>query len=265
MFIFKPQPQNDMYSLQLTKRIYSPKNQQSKQLLFRNTPPKTCQADAENSPQENPAPRDWLTSELLAPFVIFWPNTWEILPKVWSPPHQTSQIQESKHDNGKIQKRLSLFHNSMFTIWNCKHVGSRCQCVAPAGEAEGEGKKKGSPGSPISWKLICDPLMKSSSFGIKLNVQRYLSVGISLIALREVSDRLMQVLTWASPRILQWTDTVSAPHHFILRLLKSCWETSVRGRVPSIRVHGWEADLVSTNVGVCLQTAIILWQNIRPH
>lgn len=32
------------------------------------------------------------------------------------------------------------------------------------------------------WKLICDPLMKSSSFGIKLNVQRYLSVGISLIA-----------------------------------------------------------------------------------
>lgn len=52
------------------------------------------------------------------------------------------------------------------------------------------------------WKLICDPLMKSSSFGIKLNVQRYLSVGISLITQREVSDRLMQVLTWVSPRTL---------------------------------------------------------------
>lgn len=28
---------------------------------------------------------------------------------------------------------------------------------------------------------------------------------------------------------------------------------------------GWEADLVSRNVGVCLQTVIILWQNIRTH
>lgn len=162
----------------------------------------TLAGQMQKIPTEKSGPRDWLTSKLLAPFVMFWPNTWGILPKVWSLPHQTSQIQASKCDDGKIQKRLPLFHNSMFTIWNCKHAGSRCQCAAPAGEVEGEEKKNGSPGSPISWKLICDLLMKSSSFGIKLNVQRYLSVGISLIALREVSDRLMQVLTWASPRIL---------------------------------------------------------------
>lgn len=155
-----------------------------------------------NSPQENPGLRDWLTSELLAPFVMFWPNTWEILPKVWSPPYQTSQIQVSKHDDGKIQKRLPLFTTlclwfGIVSVW-VHHVG-----VERLQEVEGQGGGgEGTPGSPISWKVICDPLMKSFSFGIKLNVQRYLSVGISLIAPREVSDRLMQVLTWASPRIL---------------------------------------------------------------
>lgn len=35
----------------------------------------------------------------------------------------------------------------MFTIWNCKRVGSRCQRVVPAGEVEEEGEKnkKGLP------------------------------------------------------------------------------------------------------------------------
>lgn len=37
----------------------------------------------------------------------------------------------------------------MFMIWNCKRAGSRCQRAAPDGEVE-RGKKKGSPGSPIS-------------------------------------------------------------------------------------------------------------------
>lgn len=35
--------------------------------------------------------------------------------------------------------------------------------------------------------------------------------------------------------ILRRTDTVSAPRYFILRPLKSCWETGARERVPGIR------------------------------
>lgn len=186
-----------MYLLQMTKTIYSPKTNNQNNFCS-GTPLKTCRADAEILPKENPAPRDWLASELLAPFVMFWPNTREILPQVWSPPYRTSQIRVSKHDDGKIQTSLPLFRTlylwfGIVSVW--------VHGVSVQQEEEGE-KKEGTPGSPISWKLICDPLMKSSSFGIKLNVQRYLSVGISLIALREVSDRLMQVLTWASPRIL---------------------------------------------------------------
>lgn len=152
-----------------------------------------------NSPKENPSPRDWLAVELLAPFVMFWSNTWEIVPRVWSQPYQTSQTQASKHDDGKIQMCLPLFRS--LCLW-FGIVSAWVHDVSEQQGEEGERKKRGTPGSPISWKLICDPLMKSSSFGIKLNVQCYLSVGISLIALREVSDRLMQVLTWASLRIL---------------------------------------------------------------
>ena len=58
--------------------------------------------------------------------------------------------------------------------------------------------------------------------------------------------------------ILQWTDTVSAPRYFILRPLKSCWETRVRKIVSGICVLGWEEDLVSRDVGL-LST---LWNNI---
>lgn len=162
-------------------------------------------------------------------------------------------------------KKNKLF--SKLHVWNCKQPGSQChlhtwsvQCDQTRKEGEEEEKKNHS--TQFFWKLICDPLMKSSSFRIKLNVQRYLSVGISLITQREASDRLMQVLTWAphvpSICILQWTDTVSAPRYFILRPLKSCWETGVKETVSGICVLGWEGDLVSRDVGLCLQTKIIL-------
>lgn len=51
-----------------------------------------------------------------------------------------------------------------------------------------------------------------------------------------------------SIRILQWTDTVSAPRYFILRPLKSCWETRVREIVLGICELGWEGDLISVDV-----------------
>lgn len=49
--------QNDMYSLQPTKRIYSPKNQQSKQLLFRNTPPKDLPGRCRKFPTGKSGPK----------------------------------------------------------------------------------------------------------------------------------------------------------------------------------------------------------------
>lgn len=186
------------------------KKWQSKQLLFCNVLFQNRQKQMQKIPTESrvePERRIWLTSKLLALFVMFWPNTPEILPKVWSPCYLTSSIQAGKHGDRKWWRkyiRRPVFRTTC-VLWNCKHAGSRChprtwtvQC-----EQKGErGKKMETRSAPIFWKLICDPLMRSSSFGIKLNVQRYLSVGISLIAPREVSDRLMQVLTWASPRTL---------------------------------------------------------------
>lgn len=191
-----------MYLLQLTKRIYSPKNQQSKQLLFRNPSPKTCRADAENSPKENPAPE------------IGWPRNFLHHLSCFGPIHERSS-QRSGHrliKQVKFRRASAMMEkyrrDYQFFTTLCLRFGIVSMQVDDVSvqrqlvRLKEKKKKKGSPGSLISWKLICDLLMKSSSFGIKLNVQRYLSVGISLIALREVSDRLMQVLTWASPRIL---------------------------------------------------------------
>lgn len=103
------------------------------------------------------------------------------------------------------EKKKICFPNCMFGIVsNQVHsvilILGQCNVTKPGKK---EKKKKKKPHSTqFFWKLICDPLMKSSSFRIKLNVQRYLSVGISLITQREASDRLMQVLTWASSRTL---------------------------------------------------------------
>lgn len=128
-----------------------------------------------------------------------------------------------------------------------------------------EGRRDGTHSIQFSWKLICDPLMKSSSFGIKLNVQRYLSLLEFLLSPwgKRVTDWckfLPEPPHVPSICILQRTDTVSAPRYFILRPLKSCWETGVREMVPGIRVLGWEGDLVSRDVELCLQTKII-----QPH
>lgn len=131
-----------MYLLQLTKRIYSPKNRQSKQLLFRNRPPNTCRADAENSPKENPAPE------------IGWPRNFLYRLSCFGPIHERSSqrsghrlIKQVKFRRAsammeKYRRDYQFFTISMFTIWNCKHASWRFQRAAPADEVEGEEKKK---------------------------------------------------------------------------------------------------------------------------
>lgn len=183
----------------MTKTIYSPKTDNQNNFCS-GTPLKTCRADAKIPPKEKSGPERLVglrTSctlcNVLAQHTRDPPKG--LVTALSNKANSSEQARWWKNTDG-----FTTFQNSMFMIWNCKRVGSRCQRAARGGRRKK--KKEGTPGSPISWKLICDPLMKSSSFGIKLNIQRYLSVGISLIALREVSDRLMQVLTWASPRIL---------------------------------------------------------------
>jgi hypothetical protein len=110
------------------------------------------------------------------------------------------------------------------------------------------------------WKLICDPLMKSPSFRIKVECPT-LSLSPSPLEFPligpEGSEWQMDVRFLPEPphvpsvRILRRTDTVSAPRYFILRPLKSRWETGVRQeRVsgPVEGVPGWERDSVSSNV-----------------
>lgn len=129
-----------MYLLQMTKTIYSPKTNNQNNFCS-GTPLKTCRPDAEIPPKEHPALRDWLASELLAPFVMFWPNTREILPKVWSPPYRTSQIRASERDDGKIQTSLPLFRT--LCLWfGIVSVG--VHGVSVQQEEEGEKKRRNS-------------------------------------------------------------------------------------------------------------------------
>lgn len=189
-----------------------------------------CQTDAENPFQEKKkkkkTSRAWrrgrLTSELLPQFVMFRPQRLRDTPQRSG--HRVIRQVGFKWGNmligNDVKKkciRRAVFKNTcqLLELKVCGFMMSspfsdkQRKQKAEEEEAEERGRKKRETRSSqvfffffFFWKLICDPLMKSSSFGIKLNVQRYLSVGISLITLREVSDRLMQVLTWASPRTL---------------------------------------------------------------
>ena len=102
--------------------------------------------------------------------------------------------------------------------------------------------------------------MKSPSFRIKVECPT-LSLSLSPLEFPligpEGSEWQMDVRFLPEPphvpsvRILRRTDTVSAPRYFILRPLKSRWETGVRQeRVsgPVEGVPGWERDSVSSNV-----------------
>lgn len=170
-------------------------------------------------------------------------------------------------NKGKKSIRRPVFKTTCL-LWNCKKSGSRCrprtwtvQC-----KQKGEGKKM-----KLAALHFSESLYVTHWWKVLPSELSWMSSVISLLEFL-LSPWGKRVTDWCkflpepphvpSICILQWTDTVSAPGYFILRPLKSCWETRVREMVPGIRVLGWEGDLVSRDVGLCQQT-IILLHNIQ--